>query len=124
MRQARDWWVGFNPTSAADVGATMAGEHSAYFRMVASFWDMAAAMVINGAIDEKMFNDVNGEHLAVFAKLEPHLAEFRTRIGLPNYLTSLEQVVMRTPNAKERLASIRERFKRIAEIRAGQAART
>jgi hypothetical protein len=123
MRQARTWFVTFNPNSAAEIGAAMRGEHSAYFRMVASFWDMAAAMVLNGAIDEKMFNDANGEQIAVFAKVEPFIAEFRTMIGLPQYLSSLEQLVMRIPNAKERLASTRERFRQIA-AQAGQPART
>ena len=32
---------------------------------------MAASFVNNGAIDEQMFNDANGEHLVVFAKIEP-----------------------------------------------------
>lgn len=123
MRQARNWFVTFNPNTGAEIGAAMRGEHSAYFRMVTSFWDMAAAMVLNGAIDEKMFNDTNGEHIAVFAKVEPFIGEFRTMIGLPQYLGSLEQVVMRVPNAKERLANTRERFRQIA-AQAGQPART
>jgi hypothetical protein len=123
MRQARNWFVTFNPNSAGEMGAAMRGEHSAYFRMVTSFWDMAAAMVNNGAIDEKMFNDSNGEHVAVFAKVEPFIAEFRTMLGLPQYLGSLEQLVMRIPNATDRLATTRERFRQIA-AQAGQAART
>lgn len=123
MRQARNWFVTFNPNSAAEIGAVMRGEHSAYFRMVASFWDMAAAMVNNGAIDEKLFNDANGEHVAVFAKVEPFIGEFRTMLGLPQYLASLETLVMRVPNAKERLATTRERFRQIS-AQAGQPART
>ncbi len=118
MREARNWIVGFNPESAAEIDAAMRGEHSAYFRMVTSFWDMAAAFVNNGAIDEQMFNDANGEHVAVFAKIEPFIDEFRTQLGLPQYLEQLEKLVMRIPNAKERLASTRERFKRIAAGRA------
>jgi hypothetical protein len=34
--------------------------------MVISCWDMAASLVLNGAIDEKMFNDADGEHLVIF----------------------------------------------------------
>lgn len=123
MRQARNWFVTFNPNSAADVGAVMRGEHSAYYRMVTSFWDMSASFVNNGAIDEQMFNDANGEHVAVFAKVEPFITEFRTMLGMPQYLASLEQLVMRIPNAKERLAATRERFRQIAAAQAGQAAR-
>ena len=114
MRQARQWFVMFNPDTADEIGKVMQSEHSAHFRMVTSYWDMAASLVNNGAIDEKMFSDANGEHVVVFAKIEPLLAEQRTRMGLPQYLQQLEQLVMRIPNAKERLAAIRERFRQIA----------
>jgi len=126
MRQARNWFVTFNPNSADEISAVMRGEHSAYFRMVTSFWDMAASFVNNGAIDEQMFNDANGEHVVVFAKVEPFLAGFRTQLGSPQYLAQLEQLVMRIPNAKERLATTRERFRQMAAARAaaaGQAVR-
>src|ERR1044071_8345575 len=62
MRQARNWWFIFNPTSIQDVMSTMMGEHSGYMRMVLSYWDMACAMVVNGAIHEDLFNQTNGEH--------------------------------------------------------------
>ncbi|MBI4264000.1 MAG: hypothetical protein HY657_06480 [Acidobacteria bacterium] len=114
MRQSRQWFVTFNPDSADDLARVMQSEHSAYFRMVTSFWDMAASLVNNGAIDEKMFNDANGEHVVVFAKVEPFLAEHRARMGFPQYLQQLEQLVMRLPNARERLAATRERFRQIA----------
>jgi hypothetical protein len=122
MRQARAWFVGFNPDGIDDVLKTMSGEQNAYFRMVTSFWDMAASLVNNGAIDEKMFNDANGEHIVIFAKVEPVLAEHRARVGQPQYLLQLEQLVMRMPHAKERLAATRERFRAMAAARAAAAA--
>ena len=57
---------------------------SAQFRMVTSYWDMAASFVNNGAIDEKMFNDANGEQFVVYAKIEPFMAAYRDKIGNPN----------------------------------------
>jgi hypothetical protein len=89
----------------------LSGPNSAHFRMVTSYWDMATSFVLNGAIDEKMFNDANGEHVVVFAKLEPFVAEYRQKMGNPAYLASLEKLVMKMPNPKERLASLRERFR-------------
>lgn len=60
MRRARVWFTTeFNPQSAQDIFSVLVGEHSADFRMVASYWDMAAAFVNHGAIDEAMFNDIN-----------------------------------------------------------------
>lgn len=117
MRQARNWFVTFNPDSADDIAKTLRSEHSASFRMVTSFWDMAASFVNNSAIDEKMFNDANAEHVVVFAKMEPFLAEYRTLMNSPMYLANLEQLCLRLPNAKERLAATRERFRAMAARR-------
>ena len=111
MRKARDWFGPFLPNSAQDVTDAFMGEHSNYIRMVTTYWDMAASFVNHGAIDEQMFTDANGEHIAVFAKLEPFLAELRTIYDAPEYLKNLEQLVMRQPNAKARLAQVRERVK-------------
>ena len=111
MRDARAWFVKFDPTSIDELIQTVRGPNSAYFRMVTSYWDMCASFVLNGAIDEKMFNDANGEHIIVFAKLEPFLAEYRARMGNAGYYASLETLVMKTPGAKERLPGIRERFR-------------
>ncbi len=117
MRKARDWFMMFNPDSVQDIGAAIQGEHSAYYRMVTSYWDMAAGLVNNGAIDEKMFGDANGEHIAVFAKVELLLADIRQQFNMPTYLAQLEELVQRQPNAKERLAAMRERFRQMAARR-------
>jgi hypothetical protein len=120
MRQARQWFATFLPESADDISAVLRSEHGAYFRMVTSFWDMAASLVNNGAIDEKMFNDANGEHIFIFAGLEPFLADYRARTGQSQYLGQLEQLIMRMPNARERLAGMRERIRVIAAARAAR----
>jgi hypothetical protein len=112
MREARAWYAStFNPTSVDEMIATLRGPDSARFRMVTSYWDMAASFVLNGAIDEQMFADANGEHVIVYAKLEPFIADYRAKMGNPNYYASLEKLVLKAPGARERLAAIRERFK-------------
>ncbi len=118
MRKARSWYIGeFHPSSLEDISKAAMGEHSAYYRMVTTYWDMASSLVNNGAIDEQMFNDANGEHLAVFSKIEPFLEEIRNFSGMPQYMQHLEQLVMRVPDAKERMAAMRERFKQMATAR-------
>jgi hypothetical protein len=115
MREARIWFArSFNPDSIDDVTQAMQGPNSAHFRMVTSYWDMAASFVLNGAIDAQMFADANGEQHVIFAKLEPFIAEFRARLGNPQYLASLEKLVMSAPGAAERMASLRERFRAMA----------
>lgn len=119
MRKARNWFVGeFHPASSQDIAnAAMGSETSAYYRMVTSYWEMACSLVTNGAIDEKMFNDANGEHLAVFAKIEPYMAELRQAYNNPTALQHLEQVVMNIPEAREKMAHFREMIKQIMATR-------
>jgi hypothetical protein len=115
MREARNWYArSFNPSSIDDVMQAVSGPNSAYFRMVTSYWDMACSFVLNGAIDEQMFADANGEQHVVFSKIEPFIGEYRAKMGNPAYLASLEKVVMKMPGAKERLAGLRERFRALA----------
>jgi hypothetical protein len=114
MRKARAWFTNeFNPASAQEILSTLMGEHSADFRMVASYWDMAAALVNFGAIDEEMFNDINTEHVAIYAKLQPFLAEIRAMPGVPPYLylKHVEPLVLRLPDAEARIAAMRRYMK-------------
>src|SRR3989442_15898253 len=86
MREARNWFFTFNPTSVAEYMETMMGPQSGYVRMVISYWEMAATLVNNGGLDEQMFNEANGEHLFVFAKIEPILAQLRQGREAPGML--------------------------------------
>ena len=111
MREARVWYArSFAPASADDVLATVSGPNSAQFRMVTSYWEMAASFVNHGAIDADMFNEANGEHLVIFAKIQPFLAEYRAKTNSPKYLAALEKMVMTNPALAERLPAIRARF--------------
>lgn len=118
MREARNWVMSFFPESAEDVRNAMFDEKSSgYVRMVTSYWDMAASFVNQGAIDEEMFNEANGEHIVVFSKIQPHLADFRELINNPNYLSNLENLVMRMPDAEANLERRREMMRNAFETR-------
>lgn len=120
MRKARDWYFQqFNPQTIADFNNAMMGEHSGHLRMVVTYWDMAAALVNNGAISLDLFNDANGEHLGVFSKIEPLLKEIHATIG-PQFAANLEKLVDATPNGRKKVAEIRERFKMIQAALAAQ----
>jgi hypothetical protein len=110
MRAARAWFFStFAPKSGKEIVALLlSGEQqSAYYRMVASHWEVAASLVNNGAIDEKLFQEANTEHVVVFAKLQPFLAEIRETIGEPDYLSQLERLVMRVPDVEKKLENRR-----------------
>jgi hypothetical protein len=128
MRKARDWFFrDFHPESVADVNNAMFGEHSGHLRMVMSYWDMAAALVNHGAISSELFNDTNGEHISVYAKMEPLLNDLRASFG-PQFFANLQKLIESSPGGQERVGMFRERMKAIrAELAARQqssAART
>ena len=124
MRQARDWFFrDFHPQTLADFNSAMFGAHSGHLRMVLSYWDMAAALVNDGAIRAELFNDCNGEHIGVFAKVELLLADIRAAYG-PQFAASLEKLIDATPDGRKRVAMARERLKGMLEALAKQKATT
>jgi len=123
MREARNWFFSFNPANVTEYMEAMMGAQSGYLRMVISYWDMAATLVNHGAIDEDMFNDANGEHLFVFAKIEPILAELRQTWNAPDMLKNYEKLVRRVPDNEKKLQDIRDRIKLIQGMMAERAAK-
>ena len=121
MRNARDWYFrDFNPQSFADFNAAMFSENSASLRMVLSYWEMAAALVKNGAVSLELFSDSNGEHIGVFSKIEPLIGEIRAAYG-PQFAVSLEKLIDATPDGRKRVAQTREQMKAIhAQMQAAQ----
>ncbi|MEP7212098.1 MAG: hypothetical protein ABI791_03430 [Acidobacteriota bacterium] len=119
MREARNWFVGFFPESADDVTAAMMHpDSSAFYRMVITYWDMAASFVNHGAINEEMFLESGGEAILVFAKIQPFLEEIRTKTGNPNYIKHLADLILKQPDAEQMLAARREYLKNIIAKRA------
>jgi hypothetical protein len=119
LREARAWFVAdFNPDSLVEIATIVSGERNAAYRMVLSYWDMAASLVTGGAIDADAFLAAHGEIFATFSKIEPFLDEMRTATGEPNFCKHMEAVVMAAPNAKEILARRRDAIRTAAEARA------
>ncbi len=118
MREARTWMMTFFPESTQDImQAMISAETSAYYRMVVTYWDMAASFVNHGAIDEEMFNDAHGEHIMAFSRIEPFLEEFRQTVGNPTYLSNLEKLIVKSPEDRETLKQSREKMKQWVDAR-------
>jgi len=122
MREARSWWETFFPESPEDILQTLANpETSAKLRMVISYWEMGAGFVNHGAIDEEMYNEASTEQFLVFAKIYPFLTAIRETFSSPDFLKNLEALIMRMPDAAERLAKRREMAKNWIQKRAEMA---
>ena len=116
MRDARNWFFTFNPKDKEDFIDVLTSDKSGLYRMVISYWDMACSFVNNGAIDAQMFNDANGEHFFVYAKLEPFLPTLREEMGNPNFLAHLEKTVKECPGYETRLETIRDRMQKMITL--------
>lgn len=116
MREARNWFFSFNPTSVEDIEKTMMDpEVGGYLRMVISYWDMAGAMVNHGAIDADLFNETVGEHIGVYTKIEPFIPAMREKWQMPDMFKNLEKVILDRPDGAELVAKNREFMKSIME---------
>ncbi len=116
MRDARSWFFTFNPKGKEDFLDVLTSDKSGLDRLVISYWDMACSLVNNGAIDPQMFNDANGEHLFVYAKLEPFIPALREQMGNPDYLAHLEKTVKECPDYEAKLATIRDRMQKLIAL--------
>ena len=103
MREARNWFFMFNPKTTDDILEVLTTDKSGHYRMVISYWDMACSLVNNGAIDAQLFNDANGEHIFVYAKMEPFIPALREVMGAPQFLAHLEKTVKALPDSEARL---------------------
>lgn len=115
MREARNWFLTFNPQTPDDFMEVLTSEKSGLYRMVPSYWEMAATLVNHGAIDAEMFNDANSEHLFVYAKIEPFLPALR-EMGNPDFLVQLEKLIKEIPDYEKKVSGVRERIQKILAI--------
>ncbi len=94
MRKARGWLFGYKASNAAEHQAACppGSDQDAYYRMVTSYWDMAASFVTSGAVNKELFLQSAGELLFVWEKTKGTIADSRKAMGNPNYLSNLETV--------------------------------
>jgi hypothetical protein len=97
LRVARDYVGGeFMPKSVDDFVSLVkdGGKPSGHILQVYGYWDMVAAFVVHGALDEALIFDTCQEMYFQFEKIQPYLAGFRERMNLPEFLRSIETVVV------------------------------
>jgi hypothetical protein len=113
LRAAREWFgARFFPQSYDEVRAVALGTgiENTHWRMVTSYWDMAASLVARGVLHPELFFDSAGEALFIWAKLEPFIARLREETQAPRLLANLEKAIAMVPWGAERVQTIRARL--------------
>ncbi len=124
MRQARAWVVNdFWPATVEDyfaVASNPADPHNAFVRQVVSYWEMAAAMVLHGAVSAELFVDCNAEGFLLLAKFSPILDGIRERY--PTFLNKTTEMVKRFTAAAARYEAVQKNVEVMRANRQKQAA--
>jgi hypothetical protein len=127
MRKARDFMATqFWPQSYGEfkaVGLAFGTEQNAWFRQAWTYWEMAAALVLHGALDEQLFFKCNGEPYFYYAKFKPFIEQFRKDLNAPEFMAYIEELANKTPEAKTRVKQLEARIQaRAAQMAAAKAA--
>jgi len=113
MRAARKYVVSeFWPQNYDEFKAVVTGygtEPNAFFRQVMTYWNMVAAMVLRGAVNEELFFDSNGEPYFLWAKFGEYIPQARKDQVDPEFLLHLEKLASK-PAAKKRIKGLQERL--------------
>jgi hypothetical protein len=113
LREARQWFASeFRPQTFDDVKAVLMPDHpnNTAFRMVVSYWDMAASFAVRGPLSAELLLESAGELIGIWALVEPFIAELRALFQLPEFLRNLEEVIQLVDWAPRRLEWIQARI--------------
>lgn len=94
MREARTWFAKFKASTMAEFNdaAPLGSQQNANYRMVVSYWDMAASFITSGVLNQELFLQSGTELLFVWEKIRDLVPLVRAAYNNPRYLTNLETV--------------------------------
>ena len=119
MRQARAWVGGeFWPQTADEVYENPRDPHNPWLRQVLTYWEMAAAMVLHGAVSAELFVDCNGEGFFLMAKFSHILEAIREKN--PTFFNKTTELINRFSAAAQRYEAT---LKRVEATRSTRAAK-
>ncbi len=111
MRTARKYMAfEFWPQSYEEFRAIfmeLGSERNSWARQCLTYWDMAAAMVLHGAIHEDLFVAANGEPYFLYAKFGQYLPQLRKEY-VRDFLVNLEALANR-PKSKAKVKEFQAR---------------
>jgi len=127
MRKARTWWFAtFWPESAEDfmkVGMALGTQENAWLRQVSGYWNMAAALVLAGAVNKDLFMDpsFSGEMFVLYAKVKPFLKELREKMQNPHVYANVEKLISGSKQSKDFLKYMENQLANRRKAMAGAA---
>jgi len=122
MRKARNFYaLQFNPQSFDDVVKVVGAfgsDENRWFRQVVSYWEMAASLVLRGAVHEELFMDSAGEMFFIFYKIKPFLPQLRKQFNSPEFLGHMDKLIHHSAENRKRLKIMEERMAQFNKMRA------
>jgi hypothetical protein len=109
MRSARGYIGGkFLPRSLEDLLTIMSAgdQNTGYLLQVYGYWDMVAAMVFHGALDESLVYNTCPEMYFQYAKIRPYLEDLRSKILQPELFQNVQKLVEGSEKGRARLDSM------------------
>ena len=113
MRKARRFMIfEFNPKNLDELRAVSrdtTSENNPCWRQMMSFWEMAASLVLRGAVDADLFLDSNVEGILIYAKFHHWHAETEKESGNP-FMGQTAALIAKYPVARARYQDFLKRF--------------
>jgi len=93
LRQARDWFTkNFHAGNMEELSkiCPQGSQEHAYFRMVSSYWEMAASFVTSGVLQRELFIQNSRELLFVWIRMSDVVPTLRETYKNPEFTRNLE----------------------------------
>jgi len=94
LREARKCFGKFHASTMEEreVMCQPGSEADAYFRMVVTYWEMAASFITSGVLHQELFLQSGNELLFVWEKVRDFVPEWRSKANNPKILANMETV--------------------------------
>lgn len=93
LRQARDWFIkNFHANSLEELSklCPLGSQENAYFRMVWSYWEMAASFVTSGVLQKELFMQNSRELLFIWIRMSDVVPIMREAHKNPDIARNIE----------------------------------
>ncbi len=104
LREARTFVIfEFQPQNLEELDRV--ARANPFWRQAVTYWEMAASLVLRGALDADLFFDSNGEGISIYAKYHHLYAEREKESGNP-FMPHTAALVSNYPAAKQRYETV------------------